>query len=672
MNVNTAQHRTDTLTKSLLWMLLALTWTLLCAPQSTLAQDAVITPDNAAELVTVEQWGRGTVRDVAWSADGQRSAVLTTAGVWLYDSAAESPRLFPATDRMFYEVDISPDGRWLAAGSWETGLHLWDTVDGVERALPEPVGGSSYTHWIKAVAFSADSRSLAAGDYDGWAHVWTLDENGLAGAPISIELGYTEIAQIAFSPDGRTLAAAQRQTSASPTLWDIASGTRRSMDSPNRDVTALAYSPDGARIAAGTFMGYVLVWNAATGALQSTLTGLSDFVTSVSFSGDGQGIGAIDIGGAAHWWALDGGEAQRWAMVGETVPNAIVVAPDPADGAALRVAVSQLDELRLWTLSPGSADIPEPVVRDGFNWTLWSLAIHPDGVHFATGDRDGTGHIGAPFADVVRLWAAGQAEPLKELKGHEWLVTNLDFGGDGAQLLTGSQDNTARLWTFPDGALVEAFDASEQTLRSTALSGDGQWAATASFDETVRLWDVAAGAPGATLLATRVLAAGFSADSQRLLALDDKGSLWQWDIPGIADGDAPTQTVALAERNWSSGLANTVAFRPEAGQVALGFSDGSVNVWDVNSGARLAALVPVVENCYPNGIESIAWSPDGALIASGDSQGELRLWDAAEQRVVAVLLDHADWITDLAFSRDGSQLFSVSWDGIIRRWALPS
>jgi TIR domain/WD domain, G-beta repeat len=97
-----------------------------------------------------------------------------------------------------------------------------------------------------------------------------------------------------------------------------------------------------------------------------------------------------------------------------------------------------------------------------------------------------------------RKWSSHWAERV-DLAGHTGGVNAIAFSPDGQRVLTGSDDNTAKLWDAATGKAVATFDGHTGALRSVAFSPDGQRVLTGSDDNTAKLWDAATGAMLATL-----------------------------------------------------------------------------------------------------------------------------------------------------------------------------
>ena len=113
------------------------------------------------------------------------------------------------------------------------------------------------------------------------------------------------------------------------------------------------------------------------------------------------------------------------------------------------------------------------------------------------------------------------------------------------------------------------------------------------------------------------------------------------------------------------GACGDVVFSPDGRQLALGSSDGTVQVRDAASGQELLVL-----KGHAKGVSCVAYSPDGRRLASVDRDGELRLWDAATGHGLFTLQGHTCGPYGVVFSPDSRRL--VSWGREVRVWDVPT
>ncbi len=208
-----------------------------------------------------------------------------------------------------------------------------------------------------------------------------------------------------------------------------------------------------------------------------------------------------------------------------------------------------------------------------------------------------------------RKWSSRWGER-KLLTGHADGVTAVAFSPDGARLLTGCYDHTARLW---DTATGETIATLKGPVTAVAFSPDGARVLTGSEDKTARLWDAATGKTVATL-------------------------------------DGHTDRV------------EHVAFSPDGARVLTGSWDNTARLWDAATGKTVATLTALVS--------AVAFSPDGTSILTGSGYKTARLWDATTGKTLATLEGHTGPVLAVAFSPDGARVLTGSDDGTARLWLV--
>jgi RNA polymerase sigma factor (sigma-70 family) len=210
---------------------------------------------------------------------------------------------------------FSPDGKTLASGSMDQTVKLWDVTKGEEKAgLPETLFLEKATFQesviVYSVAFSPDGKLLAAaGGFSAPAIDATI-HHPLPKAPDARRFqeygavrvrdlatrkvrtffrgGTGRVTSVAFSPDGKTLAAGQQEGTIR--LWDVATGRERAcLRERAQSVRAVAFSPDGRTLASVQEPpdDPVKLWDLASGRVRARLAGHAGPVFALAFSPDG-------------------------------------------------------------------------------------------------------------------------------------------------------------------------------------------------------------------------------------------------------------------------------------------------------------------------------------------------------------------------------------------------
>ena len=269
--------------------------------QSTLLNALLAQP----HLTRFLQGHTGGVRALAYSPDGQ---ILASGGddhtirLWNVASGQEiGPPLTGHTGSMT-SLAFSPDGTLLASGSADQTIRLWrrsgasGTLGAARRAADRPAGsgagGGLQPEWE-----AARLQQL------GWQHLAVGPERSRSprGAPLTILAG--DIGALAFSPDGKTLAAGGQDVSTIQ-LWDVAH--RRPLGAPlvgqKGFVEQLAFSPNGALLASTGDNGTLRLWDVQHRRLLGAplATGISP-TSSLAFSRDGKML-ALASGDRTTLW----------------------------------------------------------------------------------------------------------------------------------------------------------------------------------------------------------------------------------------------------------------------------------------------------------------------------------------------------------------------------------
>ena len=115
---------------------------------------------------------------------------------------------------------------------------------------------------------------------------------------------------------------------------------------------------------------------------------------------------------------------------------------------------------------------------------VMSVAFSPDGAQVLTGSFDNT----------MKLWDVSSAVELRTFSGHRDRVISVVVSPDGAKALTGSNDDTAKVWDVATGLTLLTFSGHSGSVRCVAFSSDGATALTGSGDKTAILWNTETGA----------------------------------------------------------------------------------------------------------------------------------------------------------------------------------
>jgi WD40 repeat protein len=314
------------------------------------------------------------------------------------------------------------------------------------------------------------------------------------------------------------------------------------------------------------------------------------------------------------------------------------------DAVSLKERAIDTPWLRQLNRTGASRGIPEERTFGKHRSEVTAVAFSPGNSEILTGSEDRT----------ARLLDTSSGRTLAILAGHEDGVSCVAFSPDGKYLLTGSRDKTLRLWSWEREFYAYQYlyllpQADEIT--SAAFSPDGHYILTGSRDRIARVWDretrnIVCELVGHTGMITGV---AFSPDGALALtgAWDNTARLWEWRT------NRPPQIFALhVERELDWEHARSIAYLKNAA-----------------TGARVTDLgILGVEDRRV--VECVAFSPTGASILTGSNDATARLWEIASGRLVRTFTGHGDAIASVAFSPDGIRILTGSGDSTARLWEV--
>ncbi len=289
-----------------------------------------------ADLRTIEE--KGPVRSVAFSPDSRTIATATernedqrliTGEAALFDTqtgALEKAFIYPGD---VASVTFSPDGRWFAAGSGallEPGnVKIWNAHTWKVRQVL-----TGFKSDVESVAFSPDNARVVTGSRDKTVEIWDVQ----TGAILRLLDGQGEVFSVAYSPDGRFVAAGSGSSgSGSPgrvSVWDANTGALLwTRNAHSERCLCVTFSADGLTLGSAGNDNTVRLWNPKTGQLKQMLEAHDVLmVCGVAFSPDGKQVASGGSDGRARLWDLAKNEIVRAFPRQESTVQSVAFAPD--------------------------------------------------------------------------------------------------------------------------------------------------------------------------------------------------------------------------------------------------------------------------------------------------------------------------------------------------------
>lgn len=623
---------------------------------------------------------------------------------------------------------VTRDGKFLATGSTDKSIRLWDMSAGTARLARVFQGHSEE---VSALAFSPDGKTLASGSHDQSVRFWKVS---LSDDHQNYDEHTGYVWSAAFSPDGKLFADAGVDRVIY--VRDAAGKVLHNLEGHTAPVTALAFNADNTKLASVGGDQVVRVWDAREGKKLKELKGHTAPIMAVAFGGSNLLItGGIDK--IARLWDVDKDTPVQTFPANKSMISAVALRADgkqalvgssdgmlriyditgaPKETAAVsahlagvgavvygpdatKLATCGGDMLvRHWNLPATGAPTMLAEFK-GHTKPVSSVAFNSDGRFIVSGGGD----------LVVRVWDLTTKTELRALRGHQDWVSSVAFGPNGRTILSASVDKTVKVWELSSEETAKPIGHTRK-LNTIAVSSDGRWVASGSEDRTIKIWDAAAGIEVATLDAAagghdaEVTALAFEPSGKRLVSGGEDKKLVIWDV----ETRKPLHTLNVDQRlpymlwtvngdkiivwqNTPRGETETNNFKTydpdgkplnsldlkdrkvlcctfsfDGEMAALGFADGSVQLWDMKKNERFGGDWAA----FNKDLGDIGIPPNRKHIIAADADCNVKIYDIAEKKVLKTFQAHKANLGGVMVGPNGNRFATFTDNGEVKLWDM--
>jgi WD40 repeat protein len=608
---------------------------------------------------TVMRYSQQAIGAIAFAPNGASLAAGgydRAARIWAASSLPASNALvsYLPHDQAITAVALSHDGQWTATGDQNGTLRIFERSGKLKLSASAHVGG------VTALAALPTGGFVSVGR-DKKIQFWDPQSNGPGNPARQMALNADTPLCLACSPKAPLIAVSGEGKTIQIIDAQLLIPVKQ-LTGHTAAVRALAFSPDGTRLASAGSDHTWRLWDTKTWAVkhQSPSGPNNGEFYAAAFSPDGNTLALAH--NQEQVITPDGQlEQQQFrqvmlvdAVTGQPRSNqqiafnhndyvtGVVFSPD---GSTL-ITASRDMIVRFWSLATNQVVRQIPAHRAGIN----AIAIDPSSGQFVTAGDD----------RLAALWSArfrqdGPRTTIGSSGGQVWFA---EFSSDGTMLATGGDDKIVRIHKGVSGTQPLSFEQPSRACFSVASSPDGRFIATGHADGLIQLWDQTTGKRVRGLKAHKdpVWSLVFLDGGKKLVSSagnwnrraeqPGEATLWDVDKPGVIrsfGGQAGTIYVAMPS--------------PDGQTLATGSHDGTIRLWEIETGKLKHTMTPGTP------VRTLAFLPDGAtLISAGHEDPNFIFWDVAtgKEKARHKLPDDNAHVNRLRVSPDGKTLALVT------------
>lgn len=642
--------------------------------------------------------GKGRIMDIVYSADGNKFAVATTIGIWIYSAdKGEELNLITGHDIQVETVTFTQDAENIISADSSGECRKWDVASG--ELIEVFAEGNDISD---KVDISANGTTLVTYNRNSKFHIRNLNER-----------------------------------EAEPSVFDDTEREPRILKiSPNGNTIAIAKSPHSSHSGIAQKNYRLQVWDTKTQLLRINLKGEEPYIHAVEFTSDGTNVITSDIEGDIQFWNVETGTKTFTFKANKRGTTALAYA---SKSKILATGDFENNILNLWNISSNAQKPTITNILKGHESYVINCVFSPDEKTMLTASQDG----------IIMAWDVSTGKRKYNITGHVGRILELTHTDSGDNIASANSITYAwsnpvshlRNWDIRSGSLtstdkvelkniqtvsrtcktivwtkeankIHLWDTETKKNRLTItadeeyklskyyiLSSNEELLAISSTEASIYVWNISDKSkkrkPWKSLITDSKSAhiMTFSPDC-KLLASDDGDrtiALWNVEMEEIFATFTITRDhgdkTSSAYKNNSRGL----AISPNGKKLACGRED-AIYLWDTVTDNKIRVLIP--ERLSRNNM-TLLFSPDSTILLSacngtiinfapGEIKlpdgayvtgfyslyggGTFQLWDTNSGELLTTLTGHTDVIDAFAFSSDGKTLATGSWDGTILLW----
>lgn len=571
------------------------------------------------------------------------------------------------SDMSVTSIDFSSDGKYILSGSNDKTLRMFEVATGKEVFFLQT------DDFITAVAFDPQNKFFVyagfnrTGEQDSAVIFDVKNRKPIKRLPVDPDENRIIGVSVAVSQDGKWISFGEdnRKINIYKTdNWSKAHTFEYEEGWCGGCMTLTTFSPDSKNVYMASLKGSLKKYDVNSGQLLKTYEKATDELTGLAVSWDGKKIARAtekqitiwDEGSGTVIAELAAEKDGQFHDVRFTRNNKrLMVTSDDNTAFAWNFVTKKKDVVLTGFLN--ERDKGGLNYDPNFYWTS-HIAKYVRLKNNLLISNDGKTLIKGKFGTKVKQWDISTGKAVMEFVGHKKAVLSYDLSKDGKKLLTGGGDGTIILWDFLTGDSLKVIKTYKEPIFDVHFNNDETQVASSSWDASMKIHDLATGK-----LLTYIEFESYAAYNMRIhpndlylvtARLDNSLQLWEIDTRSVV-------------RNFvgHTDVISSLQFSPDQKTLMSTSWDGTIRLWDIGTGLMTKKL-----KGHRGPVLNALFTADGKNIYSAGADRTIRVWDVSSGKIIKTLEGHNSEVTSLLFSPDGKMLISHSVDGVTKFWDL--
>ncbi|MBI3220387.1 MAG: caspase family protein [Bacteroidetes bacterium] len=623
---------------------------------------------SAQSIETVIQKGHElAVIAVAISPDSNYVATGSrdkTIKLWELSSGREV-RSFLGHETSVNAIDFSRDGKYLISSSTDKTARLWEVATGKLLFTSE-----EQKDFLTDVAISPNGKYFVAAGYPDSAIVVDIAAKKIVKKiGVNADQGLGSGVNISFSPDGNWIAFGEDNRTATvyqTNTWKQVYKFQKEEGWCGGCGTQVVFGRDSKSFFMASHNGEVKSYDLADGKLKHMYMENVDELRSIDVSHDNQTL-LVSTKTDASVWDIHSGK--ELAKINPASNEDLNEACFTIDGKSI-IFTSNENTAAIWNIKQNKATrlltgFLNQRDKGGITYNyndMWERDIY-DYIRFKNNlliTTDGTELIKGKFGKKLKRWNMATGKTSMEYVGHQKGVVCYALSSDGKRLLSGGGDGKLVVWDVVKGDTLQSIQSYDHPVLDVHFNADETQIISSSWDGTMKIHDIKSGKRIHYFDFDRQLGSAYNVlwSPNDLYVFSSHGKfLKMWEVDTHAE-----------VRNFvgHSELISSLSLSADGKTLMSTSRDGSARLWDIGTGLMTRKMVN--DGATHAGI----FSADSKSIYTAGSDRLIRQWDIATSKVIRVFEGHKSDISTLRLHPNGKMLISYSVDGSTKFWDLQS